>query len=39
MDLFEEFFKNGKLNACVKENFIYLYQKRDLAICVKISDP
>lgn len=33
--LFEEFFKNGKLNVCLEENFICLIQKKDSAVLVK----
>ena len=35
MRLFEEFHRNGKLNACIQENFICLIQKKEDAIHVR----
>lgn len=39
LDLFAEFFKNGTLNACIKENFICLIQKKKAATFVKDYRP
>lgn len=33
--MFEEFYENGKLNSCVRENYICLIQKKEDAILVK----
>ena len=33
--MFEEFHRNGKLNACIQENFICLIQKKEDAIHVR----
>lgn len=37
--LFEDFYKDGRLNACVQENFICLIQKKELAVAVKDFRP
>ena len=35
----EDFHKNGRLNACIQENFTYLVQKKENAILVKDFHP
>ena len=37
--LFNEFYENGRLNACVKENFICLIKKKEDAVRVKDIRP
>lgn len=37
--LSDEFYKNGRLNACIKENFICLVQKKEAASFVKDFQP
>ena len=39
LTLFNEFYENGRLNACVKENFICLIKKKEDAIRVKDFSP
>lgn len=35
MKSIEEFYENGRLNSCVRENFIYLIQKKEDVVYVK----
>ena len=37
--LFNEFYENGRFNACVKENFICLFKKKEDAVRVKDFRP
>lgn len=37
--LFDEFYENGRLNSCVKENFICLIKKKEDATMVKHFRP
>lgn len=39
MKLSPEFYENGKLNACIKENFICLIPKKEDAVSVKDFSP
>lgn len=39
MKMFEDFYGNGKLNSCVKENFIWLTRKKEDAMLVKDFRP
>lgn len=39
MNFFKDFYGNGKLNSCVKGNFICLIQKKEDAVLVKDFRP
>ena len=39
LSLFDEFFENGKLNSCIKENFICLIRKKEDAVRIKDFRP
>ena len=39
LTLFNEFYENGRLNACVKENFICLIRKKEDAVRIKDFRP
>lgn len=39
LTLFEEFYKNGRLNACVLENFLCLIQRKENAVLIKDFRP